>query len=168
MLKQRVDTPELRAAARRIGLLGAVVAVGVILMWPALLHAQPCGPSIAALLEAKAQRTPAQRKLSSHLLGAVPPADDVTRPQAPPTDATDAEVTVDIRADVTPAALARIRTLGGTVINSVSKYRAIRARLPLTALEPLARLNAVQFIRPADQAITHEVLAPIPESSEGQ
>ena len=67
-------------------------------------------------------------------------------------------VTLDIRANVTPAVLARIRALGGTVINSVPKYRAIRARLPLTALEPLATLGAVQFIRPADQAITNQAL----------
>lgn len=68
-------------------------------------------------------------------------------------------VTVDIRADVTPAVLARIQTLGGTVLSSVPKYRAIRARLSLTALEPLARLDAVQLIRPAEQPITHRVLA---------
>ena len=63
-------------------------------------------------------------------------------------------VTVDIRADVTPEVLARIRVLGGTVINSVAKYRAIRARLPLSAVEKLATLDAVQSIRAADQAIT--------------
>ena len=32
---------------------------------------------------------------------------------------------VDIRADVTPAVLARIRDLGGTVLSSIPKYRAI-------------------------------------------
>ena len=78
--------------------------------------------------------------------------------QAPAEVAADERVTVDIRADVMPAVLARIRALGGTVVNSVPKYRAIRARLPLAALEPLATLEAVQFIRPADQPITHQVL----------
>ena len=63
---------------------------------------------------------------------------------------------VDIRADVTPEVLARIRDLGGTVINSVPRYRAIRARLPLSAVEPLATLDAVQTIRPADQAVTRK------------
>ena len=76
-------------------------------------------------------------------------------------------VTVDIRADVTPAVLARIRDLGGTLLNSVPKYRAIRARLPLSALEPLARLEAVQFIRPADQPITHQVLTNKVDTTEG-
>ena len=62
-------------------------------------------------------------------------------------------VTVDIRADVTPVVLARIRTLGGTVINSVPKYRAIRAQLPLASVARLAALAAVQSIRPADEAV---------------
>ena len=102
---------------------------------------------IEVLLAEKAQRTPAQRKLSSHLL------DAWRAVQGQP--AVDALVTVDIRADVTPAVLERIRALGGTVLSSVPQYRAIRARLPLSALEPLATLDAVQLVRPADQAQTH-------------
>ena len=158
-----------------MGLLGAVVAVGAALMWADPGYAQPSdkstGQSIASILEAKAQRTPAQRKLSSQLLdatGSAQPSEGVARrqapgagvkdKQAPTTDVEDAVVTVDIRADVTPAVLARLRTLGGTVLSSVPKYRAIRAQLPFSALEPLATLEAVQSIRPADQPITHQVL----------
>ena len=151
---------------------------------------------IEALLAAKAQRTPAQRKVSSQFLEAQrttaqravnsQPLDEQRTPtqrtmnsqlldalrtplreptaagtallQATDPYAKDERVMVDIRADVTPAVLARIQSLGGTVVNSVPKYRAIRARLPLTALEPLATLEAVQFIRPADQPITDQVL----------
>ena len=119
---------------------------------------------IEALLAAKAQRTAAQRKVSSQFLDARRTArgqlskSSVAALQAPAEVAADERVTVDIRADVMPAVLARIRALGGTVVNSVPKYRAIRARLPLAALEPLATLEAVQFIRPADQPITHQVL----------
>ena len=65
-------------------------------------------------------------------------------------------VTVDIRANVTPAVLARIRALGGTVINSVPEYRAIRAQIPLAAVERLASLDAVESIRPADEAVTRK------------
>ena len=101
---------------------------------------------IEALLARKAQRTPAQRKVSSQLL------DAWQAERGQPGAA--AVVTVDIRAEVTPAVLERIQTLGGTVINSVPKYRAIRARLPLAAVEPLATLDAVQWIRPADRAHT--------------
>ncbi len=154
-----------------MGLLGAVVAVGAVLVWADLSRAQPASQSIASILEAKAQRTPAQRKLSSQLLdatGSAQPSEGVARrqapgagvkdKQAPTTDVEDAVVTVDIRADVTPAVLARIQDLGGTVLSSVPKYRAIRAQLPFSALEPLATLEAVQSIRPADQPITHQVL----------
>ena len=102
---------------------------------------------IGALLVQKAQRTPVQQKLSSQLLDAW----RTGRDQRP----ADTPVTVDIRADVTPMVLAHIRALGGTVLSSVPKYRAIRARLSLTALEPLATLDAVQSIRPADEAQTH-------------
>ena len=135
---------------------------------------------IEALLAAKAQRTPAQRKVSSQFLEAQrttaqravnsqlldalrtplrePTAAGTALLQATDPYAKDERVMVDIRADVTPAVLARIQSLGGTVVNSVPKYRAIRARLPLPALEPLATLEAVQFIRPADQPITDQVL----------
>ena len=65
-------------------------------------------------------------------------------------------VTVDIRAEVTPAVLARIRALGGTVISSVPQYRAIRAVLPLVTVESLASLDAVESIRPADEAVTRK------------
>ena len=187
------------------GLLGAVLAI-LLLAGPAGAQ-QPLAQAggdlpvravrqIEALLAAKAQRTPAQRKVSSQFLEAQrttaqravnsQPLDEQRTPtqrtmnsqlldalrtplreptaagtallQATDPYAKDERVMVDIRADVTPAVLARIQSLGGTVVNSVPKYRAIRARLPLTALEPLATLEAVQFIRPADQPITDQVL----------
>ena len=110
---------------------------------------------IKARLAAKAQRTPAQRKVSSQLLDARRAA-VAARRQAKGEVVEDELVMVDIRADVTPAVLARIRALRGTVINSVARYRAIRARLPLEAVEKLATLDAIQSIRPADQAVTRD------------
>ena len=146
--------------------LGAVVAL-LLLLLVEPVRAQssgklpePVGRSIQVLLAQKAQRTPAQRKLSSQLLDAAESAQasgSGARRQARDADAKDEVVTVDIRADVTPAVLARIRALGGTVINSVPKYRAIRAELPVTAIERLAALAAVQTIRPADEAVTRKV-----------
>ena len=117
------------------------------------------------------QRTPAQKKLNSQLKEALraplqkPTSEKSSRLQATDTDATsegeaaDAEanndrVMVDIRAEVTPAVLTRIRDLGGTVISSVPKYRAIRALIPLRAVEMLAAQDAIRMIRPADQART--------------
>ena len=110
---------------------------------------------IKARLAAKAQRTPAQRKVSSQLLDARRAA-VAARRQTKGEVVEDELVMVDIRADVTPAVLARIRALRGTVINSVARYRAIRARLPLEAVEKLATLDAIQSIRPADQAVTRD------------
>ena len=118
---------------------------------------------IQELLDAKEARTPAQRKVISQLLDAARQQSEPSvsvRQEAADTDpvAEPESVTVDIRADVTPAVLARIRALGGTLVNSVAKYQTIRTRLPLAALEPLATLEAVQFIRPADQPIIQGVL----------
>ncbi len=136
-----------------------LAVVGTLLLWVGPVGAQsaPAQPEdplpqtterqIEALLSQKAQRTAAQRKLSSQLLDAW----RTGRDQRP----VDTPVTVDIRADVTPTLLERIHALGGTVINSIPKYQAIRARLPLSALEPLATLDAVQSIRHADRAQTH-------------
>ena len=171
-------------------LLGAVLAVP-LLAGPAGAQ-QPPGRAggelpetavrqIEALLTAKAQRTAAQRKVSSQLLDATESAQlpETATPRQPapegiaqqlrgpdaaagqqagnPDGAPEPErVTVDIRADVTPAVLARIRTLGGTVIDSVPKYRAIRAQLPLGSVARLAALDLVQSIRPADEAVTRK------------
>ena len=169
---------------RRVG-----VVLTILLLLGLVLDGAPAfsdGPSagtgdqqIEALLAAKEQRTPAQRKVSSQLLadasnaqlaeaegsGQPPSADGTRHPRgsvppdrqqaADPDSVAELElVTVDIRANVTAAVLARILALGGTVINSVPEHRAIRARLPLAAVEPLAALDAVQFIHPADEAVT--------------
>ena len=196
------------------GLLGAVLAIPM-LAGPVLAQQTSPRPDgelpvkavrqIEALLAAKAQRTPAQRKVSSQLLEAQrtpaqrtvnsqlldeqrtptqqklnsqlqdalraplqkPTAAGTPRLQATDPDAknereaTEADakherVMVDIRTDVTPTVLKRIRDLGGTVISSVPKYQAIRAQLPLRAVERLAALDAIRTIRPADEAVTRK------------
>ena len=116
---------------------------------------------IGDILAQKARRTPAQRKVSSQLLDArrvqVREPTATAEPdhrQTMEAGAMDERVMVDIQADVTPEVLARIRELGGTVVNSVPKYRAIRAQLPLRAVERLAALDAIRTIRPADEART--------------
>ena len=101
---------------------------------------------IEALLDEKARRTPARRKMDSRLLDAL----RKMRGQS----AANEMVTVDIRTKVTPAVLARIRDLGGVVINNMPRYRAIRARLPLAGLEAFATLDEVRSIRVADEAAT--------------
>ena len=121
---------------------------------------------IEALLAKKAERTPSQRKVSSQLLNA-----GRETPERPTTaarkDTADADappglVTVDIRADVMPEVLSRIRVLGGIVVNSVPRYRSIRAQLPPAAVEPLAKLDAIQTIRPGDKARTRGQTSALP------
>ena len=103
---------------------------------------------IQAILEAKQKRTPAQRKVDSQLL------EEWQKAQGRP--GADRMVTVDLRAEVTPEVLERIRELGGTVLNSVERYQAIRAELPLSEVEALAAHDGVRSIRTADKAVTRD------------
>ncbi len=123
----------------------------------------PAGLTIEDVLAAKARRTPAQRKVSSQLLDAAEAArstrriaEAATDGEAEPTSTREEDelIAVDIRADVTAEVLARIEALGGRVINDVPEYRAIRAQLPLDAVERLAELAEVQFIRLASHPST--------------
>ena len=126
---------------------------------------------IQSLLSAKVRRTPAQRKVSSQLLDTrrkprrKPTAAGIGRLQETDREAKDERVMVDIRADVTPAVLTRIRELGGTVINSVPKYQAMRAQIPLRAVVRLAALDEVRTIRPADEARTRGQAATLSPAS---
>ncbi len=126
---------------------------------------------IQSLLSAKVRRTPVQRKVSSQLLDARrtqrrrPTAAGIGRLEETDPQAPDERVMVDIRADITPAVLTRIRELGGTVITSVPKYQAIRAQLPLRTVEMLAGLDAIRTIRPADEARTRGQISTLSPAS---
>ena len=109
---------------------------------------------IQVILEAKQKRTPAQRKVDSQLL------EEWQKAQGRP--GADRMVTVDLRAEVTPEVLERIRELGGTVLNSVERYQAIRAELPLSEVEALAAHDGVRSIRTADKAVTRKRLRKLP------
>ena len=76
-------------------------------------------------------------------------------PDQPAGEQQGTRVLVDIRADVTEALLARIRELGGEIVNSVPRYGSIRAVLPLAEVETLAELDAVRRIDPASPAATN-------------
>ena len=103
---------------------------------------------IQAILEAKKRRTPAQRKMGSQLL------EEWQKAQGRP--GADRTVTVDLRAEVTPEVLERIRELGGSVVSSFERYRAIRAEIPLSQVEALAAHDGVRSIRTADKAVTRD------------
>ena len=110
---------------------------------------------IGEVLAKKRLRTPAERKVSSRLLEQ---RRRVSDPPEPPGEGEirDDRVKVDIRADVTPEVLARIRELGGKVLDRQPRYRAIRARLSPQAAVALAEMDAVRTIHPADEATTRQ------------
>ena len=170
----RVPAPVPAPAGEAVsGRRGSAVPAPVQTPPPAPAGASPPAPAgalparaaqqIAALLAAKAARTPAQHKIGSQLLAeaegvpggpgpAASPQPAVVAPEA--ADLLDDLALVDVRTDVTPAVLERIRDLDGTVVNNVPRYRSIRARLPRAGLETLAALDAVQSIRTADEPRT--------------
>jgi len=106
----------------------------------------------------KDARTPAQRKIDSHLLVEIyrrrgeAASKDV--PPAPTTVKIDARdrALVDIRADVTPELTKKIRALGGVVLSTSKPYQSTIARVPVLKLEALAALPVVRFISPAAEA----------------
>jgi hypothetical protein len=139
-----------------------LLAAGLTVCSSGLALAQKIQPSgmrqIQALMQEKASRTPAQRKLDTHLLmsarlargdrsAATLPGiqnaskhlkfDDLQR------------VLVDIQAKVNDELLGEISRLGGRVESSFPKYDAIRAWIPLSNAEALAERADVTSIRPA-------------------
>ncbi|MBI5384588.1 MAG: IPT/TIG domain-containing protein [Verrucomicrobia bacterium] len=116
---------------------------------------------IRALQDAKAARTPTQSKIDSELLAAdkmrqgQPVARGITNLQVDLDQDAAGRVLVDIKADVSPELLRRIESLGGTVLSSFAQHQAIRARLPLAQMEPLASRSDVKFVEPAAKATTH-------------
>ena len=111
--------------------------------------------AIGDILTNKALRTPAERKVSSRLLEARRQRGDPLKPQVD-AEMRDERVMVDIRSDVTPEVLARIRALGGNIVDRLPRYRSIRARLTPEAAVALAEMDAVQTIRPADEGRTRQ------------
>jgi Subtilase family len=118
---------------------------------------------IQALLTEKAVRTSVQRKIGSHLIYAekmnrgAPIARHVQwLPLRVRSDAA-SRALVDIRATVNPMVLQKIAELGGTVLSSFARYQAIRAWLPLGAMEELAALADVTAIRAASLPVHHKL-----------
>lgn len=116
---------------------------------------------IAALQEAKLQRTPAQKKLAAPLLDAEKMrrgeplgAGIATLPAQLDQDAA-GRVLVDMDAKVNDDLLKQIEVAGGKVVSHFARYDAIRAWLPVAQAETLAARADVKFIRPADKAETN-------------
>lgn len=129
-----------------------------------------------ALIEEKAARTPAQRKVSSRLLyaksgrfGAPKAASLKGGGEAPPGEPTDSRnvlelddqgrVLVDIKGDLNGGLQREVETLNGAVVHSSVAHRSMRAWLALDNVETLAEKSIVQSIRPAFKATTHRANA---------
>jgi hypothetical protein len=120
---------------------------------------------IAALEVEKANRTPTQQKIDSHLLYAdkirlgLPIADGVPTLRLHLHLDRDerGRVLVDITADVTASLLQCIADLGGNVISSYPEYRAIQAGVPLSKIENVAAQKEVAFIQPIVHSTCNKV-----------
>ena len=121
-------------------------------------------PQIRALIQEKAGRTAAQKKLSSHLLYAdrslrglrVAGADAIysnALEQAAPDFAN--RVSVDVKGRVNDVLLADVLRLGGTISFASPRDGAVRATIPLQALEELAANPSVAQIQPAERFMTN-------------
>ena len=110
---------------------------------------------IAAIEQEKLQRTPTQQKINTQLLLAgsqqrlTSLRRSVPRLQATLRLQNDGRAEVDIDAEVTDELLASIKAAGGDIVNYFPEDRAIRAVLPLAAVESIAAKREVRFIRPA-------------------
>ena len=108
----------------------------------------------------KEARTPAQRKINSQLLYEIYRRRGEAARKGIPPQPTGVRIDpqrralVDVRAEVTPALQATLRSLGGVIISVSAPYRSIIARVPLLKLERLAEDPAVMFIEPAAEAMT--------------
>lgn len=123
---------------------------------------------IERLLEEKRSRPWAERKISSQLLLAMkrrrgaPVARDLPRLRSRVDVDAEGMTLVDIRGKATAALARRIEALGGRVENRLPQYGALRARVPIDAIEALAAAQEVRFIRPAERFMLHKL-----DTSEG-
>ena len=114
------------------------------------------------LMAEKAARTPVQNKINSQIVRYLHTKvlkDQVeTLPQLQTSVELNSknEILTDIKANVTDSLLAAIKANGGTIINQFPQYRAIRALIPITAVEVLAAHPDVQFIDNAAKCETRE------------
>jgi subtilisin family serine protease len=121
-------------------------------------------PQIEALMLEKANRTAAQKKLSPHLLyaaratrGLRTAGTDAVAASALEQAAPDFanRVSVDLKGRVDDVLVAEVLRLGGTVSYASVRQGAMRAMLPLGAVEALAAHPQVAQIQPAERFTTN-------------
>jgi uncharacterized repeat protein (TIGR01451 family) len=140
----------------------AVVSTGLFVLPPMVLGAgpqdTPISPEglaqVAALIQEKESRTPAQRKIDSNILyeikmrrGQKVAAGVATLVTGLSVDV-DGLMAVEIRARVTDALVKKLVALKATIIDLSKAYRTVTARVPLSEIEALAGMGEVVFIQP--------------------
>lgn len=121
---------------------------------------------IQALMAEKASRTPAQRKIGSHLLYGMKASNGqavaagVQVPRSAVLPDAKGKVLVDIRANVSKTLLNALEQMGGQVTYSSIAAHSIRARVPMKKLEAIAARKDVLSIKPAIGAYTDRILPP--------
>lgn len=147
-----------------VSLLSALFAIaGGQLLAQELQISRQAMDQIEALTEEKAARTPIQQKIHSNLLAQRKMARRESIARGVRSLYTgievgsDGMVLLDIKARVTGDVLAQIVALGGTVINTVPDYQAIRALFPLDQIEALAAMPEIISLRPAAPHLTRKV-----------
>ena len=155
-----------RLTRRALGAL-ALTTLAALMSSPAFAQAQldaAVAAQIGNLLQEKEARTPAQAKIASQLWYALQSARGQALPgleavyaSASLSVGADAAglVKVDITANVSERLLTQIAKLGATVIYASAPQKAIRADIPLSAVEALAGLAAVITVEPAHGATTN-------------
>ena len=132
--------------------LGPMLIAWVVSMAPADAHT-------TASQVPKSERTAAERKLSSSLLGAIDAQMRGGAVEASPRWALDLDasgnVLVDVRAEVTSSLIRAIEDVDGVVVSEFPQFDSLRARLPLVQLIPLAERSEVRSITPAETSITN-------------
>ena len=103
-------------------------------------------------MDEKASRTPAQKKIDSHILLAYKMQNSQAFASALPSYETDVKAgaqgkfKVDMEANITPQLLSDLRALGGEVIFSSEKFKSIVANIPLSKVEQIAEFKTVLHI----------------------
>jgi len=116
---------------------------------------------ISALQAEKAARNPAQRKMDSRLVHRMKKqrgeriGAGLEQFEAKVKPSADGRELVDIKGTISEALLTSLRTGGAEIVSSVPRFGAVRAKVPLAQLEPLAARGDVQFVKPAARAFTN-------------
>src|SRR6185295_18685805 len=128
--------------------LGAAAAGPALGQMPASSEALPLGGKaliqLERILQEKSSRNEAQRKLATPLVYAARELKKDAVMRDLPTVRylyrrdESSRVEVDLKAEVKPALLEAIEREGGSVVSSYPQYHAVRAFLPLAAVERLA------------------------------